>query len=319
MSHSACSMALIAESGTAPPRKNGCRYISCQRCWIRAGSSPTTYSRYSSTAAATARGWAGRLPSPTPLTPSSVSTTTNSQFRGPMSTTSGSSDVIFIEGRTLRCARAGPRHLDHAARVRVPGERLLVHLDARTRHVEEIAPLAAEGRLGDAPGRQRHGRELLTVGAEAAEDVASELAQPEVSLVVGDDTVGGRVVRTPVDQQPLRFQLSVRCDARDVDAFGSALMTCGLDGVEEAAIRAERGPVGDEIAGVDGAAAQIDVVAVVRSERLLGRPAEGARPDPALGVQGRVIEADVVPIAVDPVDSRRRHAPVVVQRHVMEP
>jgi hypothetical protein len=99
MSHSACSIALIAERVTAPLRKNGCRYISCQRCWIRAGSPPTTYSRYSSTAVATARGWPGRLPSPTPLTPSSVSTTTKSQFRGPMSTTSGSSEVIFMKNR----------------------------------------------------------------------------------------------------------------------------------------------------------------------------------------------------------------------------
>src|SRR5919197_1032994 len=95
MSQSACSMALIAEKVTAPPRKNGCRYITCQSCWMRAGSSPTTYSLNSSTAAATARGWPGRLPSPTPLTPSSVSTRTKSQLRDPTSTMSGSSELIF--------------------------------------------------------------------------------------------------------------------------------------------------------------------------------------------------------------------------------
>jgi hypothetical protein len=96
MSQSACSIALIAESVTAPLRKNGCLYMSCHRCWMRAGSCPMTYSRYSSTAAATARGWPGRLPSPTPLTPSSVSTTTKSQLRDSTSTTIGSTEAITI-------------------------------------------------------------------------------------------------------------------------------------------------------------------------------------------------------------------------------
>src|SRR4029453_10795436 len=116
-------------------------------------------------------------------------------------------------------------------------------------------------------------------GGEKAEDVAVEPPQPEVSPPVGADTGGRGLVRTPVDQQPLRFERSVRREARDVDALGPAGMTCRLDRVEEAAVRAGRRPLGDEIAVVDGAAAQIGAVAVVRSERLLGRPAEGAGPD----------------------------------------
>ena len=146
-----------------------------------------------------------------------------------------------------------------------------------------------------------------------------ELAEPEVSFAVGDDPVGRRLVCIPADQQPLRFQCATRRDARLVDASPPAGMTARLDRIEQAAVRAERRPVSDEIAVVNGMAVQSTVVAVVRSERLFGCAAQRAGPDPSVRVVGRIVEADVLPVAVHPVDPRRRHGPMVVEGHVMEP
>src|SRR5579872_491852 len=96
ISHSAWSIPLIALIATIPPRKNGCRLITCHRCSTRSGSSPTTNGARSSTHPATARVFHSVVHSPHPTTPASVSTLTKIQFRIRAPTISGRTAVIFM-------------------------------------------------------------------------------------------------------------------------------------------------------------------------------------------------------------------------------
>ena len=87
-------MPLIADISTGPPRQNECRYITCQRCWIRHGSCPTTIRASSPTAATIVSALPSSVASPSPRSPSSVSTSTSTQLRMPPSTTTVSIPVI---------------------------------------------------------------------------------------------------------------------------------------------------------------------------------------------------------------------------------
>ena len=89
MSQRACSIPLIADMMTGPPRQNECRYMICQRCWIRRGSCTLDQAReladggHHRLRLALERRLAEAL-----TTPSSVRTWTRTQLRMPPSTTS---------------------------------------------------------------------------------------------------------------------------------------------------------------------------------------------------------------------------------------
>jgi hypothetical protein len=81
MSHSAISMAPMAELRIGPPRANSLRNMSCHRRSMLKADWPTA-TRWASCwiAASTARGWNSQVPSPTPWMPSSVNTWANTQL-----------------------------------------------------------------------------------------------------------------------------------------------------------------------------------------------------------------------------------------------
>lgn len=70
-------MALMALQSTGPPRQRGMRYIRCQSRSIWVGSCPTIIRSSSWIAAATVVALLVTLPSPRPISPSSVNTRTS--------------------------------------------------------------------------------------------------------------------------------------------------------------------------------------------------------------------------------------------------
>src|ERR1035437_2170211 len=81
MSHSAWSMAEIADPITAPAREKLCTYMDCHVCSTCIGSLPITKSRKSSMQAMTAPALPSSVPSPQPTSPWLVSSLTNTWGR----------------------------------------------------------------------------------------------------------------------------------------------------------------------------------------------------------------------------------------------
>src|SRR5256885_14965016 len=96
MSHSAVSIAPMADAPTRSAGKKPPRKSTCQRCSMRVGSCPISSGLACSTNPITASSREVRLDSPTPQRPASVSTVTNSQLRLSLNTGYVSTLVIFM-------------------------------------------------------------------------------------------------------------------------------------------------------------------------------------------------------------------------------
>src|SRR5919202_1861535 len=96
MSHSAVSIAPMAEARTRSAGKKPPRKSTCQRCSMRVASCPISSGLACSTNPITASSREVRLDSPTPQMPSSVSTVTNNQLRLSLNTGYVSTLVIFM-------------------------------------------------------------------------------------------------------------------------------------------------------------------------------------------------------------------------------